>query len=475
MAPKEIPGYYWDAERRRHYKIEHSRTAPSDAAWSLANVKKRKLEDAEAEERLRQLDLSKRRIKRSRVLAEPLMGGFLRREHGELTRDLGSVGFARGLAAKGGASFTLANTSVNDLMGFSNPVHTLVAGECRAYRTFGDRGICSAPIVRDVKSGRVVGHDYSGVDFLLIRPHTVRGASQSPTRIDISDIKYSEKANMILTADRNPGNSILSTFSHRSEISILRSRLSFLDWRDTGANSLNAVGNTVCPAPSSSNDICVVGTNKGLAALSSDDRMRWVTPVNDTFRDIFAVDMHPEQPVVFFGGRPGTLFKADMRCRFDSWDKVQLRNSIAHLRQINEYQVLAAGVNNMLSVFDLRYCPHYPALDSTLKATSIEKATPVLTIPGYKNAAHLDIGLDYNRDTGVLATAHDDGKVALYSVRSGRRLLSQAVNSVRSEAGPIPHIQFYSFPGDNMPSLILGEKGTIEVYSFDTSDPDEEA
>ena len=93
----------------------------------------------------------------------------------------------------------------------------------------------------------------------------------------------------------------------------------------------------------------------------------------------------------------------------------------------------------------------------------------------YKNSARIDVGLDFSKDFGTVAAAHDDGKVALYSVRTGNRLPSPAVDKIHSGYGAIHCVQFEPFPGDTMPTLFVGERGNINAYTLGSDDTDDEA
>jgi hypothetical protein len=96
-----IPGYYYDTEKRRYFKVESSGTAPAAAVWSSGNVKRQKLCDEQAATASRHLDLAKSRIKRARVLHEPLTGGFFAREYGAADDAMQAACFVKSLHNKG--------------------------------------------------------------------------------------------------------------------------------------------------------------------------------------------------------------------------------------------------------------------------------------------------------------------------------------------------------------------------------------
>ncbi|KAI0181441.1 hypothetical protein GGR52DRAFT_583833 [Hypoxylon sp. FL1284] len=488
MAPNEIPGYYWDEKKRRYFKVEKGGTAPSDAAWSSDNVKKRKLEDAESVEALRKLNLNKNRIVRSRAVNDPLVGGFLARESGDTVRDLPAAAFARGLVNKG--EIPLANAAWGSN---TNVKHMLVAGKghkndiCTAYATLDETVVLSTYIPRAGENGRVHRR--------LISDHIEMPTHLRPYRElsmhQIADIKYSEKAHRVLVASRSPSSEVSTmifapkrTHNNDTRPSWLigdNGTTLYMSVRAYGDHSINDYGaNVICPAPRGCEHVFIVGSSRGLLRCG-DMSMGWLSPwgpghyygSRDSFRDIFAVEFQPQHPqVVLFGGRPGRLFTGDLRQAALKWSRLNLGSAITHIKAVGEHQVLVAGLRNALSVYDLRYPSRL------LDAPGVggrASAAPVVRMDGYRNAAHVSIGLDLDAASGVAAAAHDDGTVALYSVRTGRRLPSRDVDAIRSRLGPVRCVQFEPFPLDDMPTLFVGVNSNISAYTFGVDNADDEA
>lgn len=94
-----------DEEKKRYFKIEAGRTAPSSAAWSAENVKKRKAEKQIAVREQKRMEKTMGLIKRSGVLAHPQTGGRLTREFGIVDPELPVASWAAGLREKGGICF----------------------------------------------------------------------------------------------------------------------------------------------------------------------------------------------------------------------------------------------------------------------------------------------------------------------------------------------------------------------------------
>ncbi|KAL2753763.1 hypothetical protein ACRALDRAFT_1071834 [Sodiomyces alcalophilus JCM 7366] len=100
-------------------------------------------------------------------------------------------------------------------------------------------------------------------------------------------------------------------------------------------------------------------------------------------------------------------------------------------------------------------------------------ARPVLTFPAYRNAAHVHIGFDLDPATGVVAAAHDDGRVALYSLASGQRLRSPVVDAVCAPA-PVRSLMFQAMPRDRHASLWVGIGTSLRKFSVGSQGVDDE-
>ncbi|KAI1269809.1 hypothetical protein F5Y18DRAFT_371636 [Xylariaceae sp. FL1019] len=481
-----IPGYYYDPEKRRYFKVEKSKTAPTTAAWSADNVKRRKLDDAEAAAALRRLDLTRNRIKRARVLNEPLTGGFFAREHGEVWDDLQPACFATGLKEKG--SVPLGDP------GFRGQVkHMYVDGQddrtgmCTIWATVDERTLSTTYVPRD-KDNRL--------DRRLLKNYHLPNLSHGVVFTefimpDLSDIKYNAHSNQILFTCRNPGPpdanilwacapEVSTTMDERvPHFSLPTNFFESLPIRSVASIVRRTCqGNCVSPALANSPLVCAVGTNFGVVQWArGSDHLSWLTPEPQPkdnghnltfptkFRDIFAVDFHPtNNSVLRIGGRRGVLVSADTRTPWSSWSTLQLPSAITHIRNLNnENQILVAGMRNSLGVYDLRFVRersredeesrlemdprpaprsrshagknrshapkfNYPTDNDRRRQMERkhdeEACRPVVLFEDYRNNAHTDIGFDYDASTGLVAAAQDNklGTVALYSVRTGAKV-----------------------------------------------------
>ncbi|GFP58382.1 hypothetical protein TASIC1_0010019300 [Trichoderma asperellum] len=421
-APVEIPGYYYDSEKKKYFKIEKSQTAPSSAQWSSESVKRRKVEVRVAQEASNRARLIKNHIKRSVLRHDIVNSGLFARETGHQRNaesgrgrvedgDVAAAMWARELTDKGQIAFAPSMTWNT----YPHMPCFYVSGE--------DSGTESA-----------VAYATDGYRKLLFRPSS------------------------------NP-----HWYVHQST-----------------------------PAPASSNLLCVVGTSNGILRVRSDETLGWIstndvppsidsTTKVDTGRrkrpgrrararygpwhpqEIFSQDFQiGNHNVLFAGGRQPRLWISDLRSPAAEWSFVKHGSSIAHVRSINPHQVVVAGLQNHMSIYDTRFFQS----DKT-NPNGLTISSPMLDFPDYRNEAHYHIGWDISTELNLVASAQDNGTVKLFSLRSGRVLRSgSALESLRAQ-NPIKAMMFQTLPGEKMPSLyvargpLLRKFGCAPVGNFD--------
>lgn len=172
--------------------------------------------------------------------------------------------------------------------------------------------------------------------------------------------------------------------------------------------------------------------------------------------------------MLFAGGRQPLLWISDLRAPTAGWSHVTHGSSIAHVRSINPHQVIVAGLQNQMSIYDTRFFqsdktnPHGRTISS-----------PLLNFPDYRNEAHYHIGWDVSTELNLVASAQDGGTVKLFSLTSGRILRSgSALEHLRAE-NPVKAMMFQTLPGEKMPSLyvargpLLRKFGCAPIGGFD--------
>ncbi|KAF5702250.1 myocyte-specific enhancer factor 2d [Fusarium mundagurra] len=431
---REIPGYYYDNEKKKYFKIERTHTAPSSAAWSSDAVKRRKVEHEAQKLAERQAHQVKKHIKRHFVAKDTVTSALLTREIGlpyvtERGRgrvedeDLGAAAWARGSVAKGNVPFAPS-----------------FARERRANMP------CFYVSGDDEKTG--LGASYATLD-----EETLVG-SYIPT--DDND-----ELNSFLTRStqffwQNP------IFPYRGAILYQRVAVPH------EGRGVWMVHNST-PAPSSSGLICVASSNRGLLSMHSEGSVSVVAPraaqngtqiPQETFAQDFQEGNHN---VVFTGGRQPRLWITDLRAPEPQWSFANHASSISHIKSVNTNQVLASGLKSSMALYDVRY------LTSDPRGTK-----PLLYFNGHRNEAHFHIGWDVSPELNVVAAAQDNGTVKLFSLRSGRGLPCPAVQSIHTDT-PIKALVFQRMPREKASSLFIGEGPLLRKFSFGTMAGEDEA
>ncbi|KAK4240278.1 hypothetical protein C8A03DRAFT_31580 [Achaetomium macrosporum] len=507
---REIPGFYYDSAKRKYFRIENSKTAPAQAAWSARNVKRRAIEEKEDAQRREKLQRQANSVKRTPVRKVPLMGGLLAREIGEVggstvpgAETLGRA-WAGGLRAKGGVKLW---PQYPDNCGMVSSMWVGGSDELELGIVYGalNEGLwAGAYIPRDADdkiSCRHTAERYPGVDF---RPRLY--TLSDPI---ITSIKFHDSSGTILLAsnDYRGGPICIRQFKGQPQNSGDPSRNLVLEENESvllfsGRQLHGGPASTIHalqPAPYGSRLTCIAGTDRGIVQLQNQE-LAWLTPPSDwsprRFRertqpwkdrapwqgDILSVDfLTPNSAeVILAGTRSSHVCVLDLRAPPDEWSAessaLKHASSAAHVRCVGPYTVLAAGPQNAMALYDVRFLQRQqlhqnnPAQWGGRRRWGENCTRPVVEFPSYRNQEHIHIGLDVLTEpgygsAGIVAAAHGDETVALYSLGDGSRIPVAAVDGIKAHA-VVRSLMWQTLPGDRHPSLFVGEGPWIRKYSF---------
>ncbi|KAM7200539.1 hypothetical protein V8F20_005270 [Naviculisporaceae sp. PSN 640] len=510
--PLEIPGYYYDEEKKRYFKIEDNRTAPPEASWSSGNVKRRKIESKEAEMKKEREARNAGRVKRAdKVWGEPLLGGcFFAREigglrgRGEVMEDLRKESWALGLRDKGTLRFWVDGVDHSH-----DIIDMYIGGEETAGRN--RLGVGYAVSSLSFLGGSYIPRDdIDQIDF--------GDAAMRYPRTDFTPWMEARHMHLVATVNYHaPSQKMLFTCLNDANfpVAYFCPALSDVDagewepaWRRGGSTAITQIRapaqgnyrrdgkvNTLRPAPASSPLTAVVGTDTGVMKLQG-DTLTWLDWRKPTYHprprgakgpSIFSLDFLAQNPahVILAAGRSRDIAILDTRLAQHAGETSYIRHtsSVAHVRSVGDYGVLAAGPKSAMAVYDIRFSPRNIGSHPTLHGKQDNlQPLPVVTFPEYKNQDHiLQIGFDVSDSKGgglgIVAAAQDDGTVALFSLASGKKLRSsKALDDIRLVAPPrlggdpyvrtVKSMMFQTLPGDAQPSLFVGRGKTIKKLSF---------
>lgn len=224
--------------------------------------------------------------------------------------------------------------------------------------------------------------------------------------------------------------------------------------------------------------------------------------------------------MILAGTRSGHVCVLDLRTPDTEWETSSTvfrhTSSVAHVRSVGPYSVLAAGPQSAMNLYDIRFLKKEQSQtqaqalsqtqsrpqsqlhqqhqkryqpwqqrpkhrrqhpnprsntpsDTTSASRSNPPTRPILTFPAYRNTAHILTGLDILTDPGyghgLVAAAHDDSTVGIYSLLDGTRLSGGAIDAIRAP-GVVRSLMWQTLPGDRHPSLFVGEGTGVGKYSF---------
>ncbi|KAG5968815.1 hypothetical protein E4U57_003990 [Claviceps arundinis] len=479
----EIPGYYYDTTRKKYFKIESSHTAPSQAPWSADSVKKRRGDDLSRDAARKKAQTLKRHVKRHALGRDLVCGNLLRREtEGDPAvpdRDLRCAAWAGGVVDKGRVDFGRGAREREATERIPN-LDCLWVGCGVAYISSGGFQAAGQHLWTDENDCITFGND----------PFTGRLSQESRVWLEyallrFSSISYHEPSHMMMVTSKEmkvdnglhmfpPPKEGEDRFERRRRHETDQSKQGD-EWQ-TFMRRNPAWGewcvHSCTPAPASSNLLSILGTSVG--PLNVDRNGGITSRMSEEFSqalgsrspEIFTQDFQQgNHNVLFSGGRQPRLWITDVRAPVTEVMYAPHTSSINHVRSLNPHQILVAGLKNSMSLYDTRFFgKKYNAGSSGRKRGGNGRA-PLLTFPGYKNAAHVHTGWDVCAELGLVAAAHDDGTVKLFSLKTGRLLKSPAVDSVRTDT-PIKALMFSTMSGERLPSLWVSEGHDVRKFSM---------
>ncbi|KAL7808860.1 hypothetical protein V8C26DRAFT_277839 [Trichoderma gracile] len=518
-TPREIPGYYWDPEKKKYFKIEKSQTAPSAAQWSSSSVKRREHASQAAQQAAKRQQLTKNHVRRSVLARDAVASGLLARETevrgtaeaGRGRRENGDVlaaAWAREVTAKGKISFGMSW----ELSGHPHMACFHVVGEESGSKSAIAYSALDAQFI--VGTYIEVGNEDENLAMtqppwrepteaaVLSRPQRPAAGSLPTYNMvhcsQTSSIKYHAPSNrMLLTSSvPNAGGTLVLFRPPLDDVSSGRNWSLNIDHMAIPLGKKWCVAHQSTPAPAASNLLCVVGTSDGIMSIHSDETPRWLNPrlpnlgldaraerptprgrfnrprktPFEIFSQDFQVDNHN---VLFAGGRQPRLWMSDLRTPAVEWSSVKHGSSIAHVRSINPHQVIVAGLRDCMSVYDTRFFRSSSSGDDNnnnnkdaAAGRKTASSSPVLLeFPEYRNQARFDIGWDVCPELNLVAAAQDDASVRLFSLSSGGLVRAGGTDLERFKAkNPVKALLFQTLRGERLPNLYMADGAYLKKF-----------
>ncbi|EGE85889.2 hypothetical protein BDDG_08834 [Blastomyces dermatitidis ATCC 18188] len=430
-APREIPGYYYDAEKKKYFKVQANHAAPSGSKYTRDDIKKRKetsLKRKRIEEHSQRI--STETIKRSNLLQCPLGGKLLQREYGTLPSSRSFVSEHRAVAC----ARLLSRNRLVDVTSY-------------------DARFPVSRFARDPWSGNLLvaintASNYNLLSYLPKKQSRPWQYRLHQRQCNCAMVGY----DWVTSLSIGPTGWLLVSSSNPSgeSVHISTSRLTNpLDGRSATQYVVDTT-TTFCypgtmvwcsaPCPSATESIFVVGKSSNLLFITGIDS-HWNTQTvrMPNTADIMAVEWLT--PRVVMAGMTNSLVQFyDLRSQ-DTATRLQHPHGVYKIRKVDEWRIVVAGAKKNLHMYDLRYGPSGITTRPQPNKPSHISTEPYLTFHGYENDHLSHDELDISPETGLLACSSPSNKIQLFSLNTGKLIMPPPLIPSLPSSFPSAHIQ----------------------------------
>ncbi|KAF4766388.1 hypothetical protein HAV15_010998 [Penicillium sp. str.  len=460
---REIPGFYYDPEKKKYFKIQANHAAAPNAQYSQQSVKRKRSEltvNKRNKTRLRQRE-EKETIRKAASLKNPLV---------HLQREVGAVETSFRARQEQQARIQASQLHRGELHRFEpwpnsysirhvlrNPRSgTLIASSARGYES--SVSVCFPDI--DESQWR---YDHTMERVLFREPYWLGSMSLSHSGYLLATMNEGPQGDCFLSAHLLPepdegGNYRWPTFSHPIRI---RPHYPMSFW---------------CSAaqPTGSSAHFAIGTSEGLHTLEgtsshwslSKKPFKGNTVSTHTGRrsdrsqskhSVHAVEWM-SQDVIAAGQKNSKIFLHDLRSG-GSATRLQHNDSVMEMKQMDEYRLVAAGPRS-LRMYDLRFAP------KALKPQDSSK--PYLTFPDFSS---LPIPtFDLSTELGLLASPSQHCRIQLFSLQTGLQVPSPLTRHQYSSPPSCVRFEYGNdtpeWRGPQGPSLLVGTDDAVEQWTW---------
>ncbi|CAP99463.1 Pc22g21750 [Penicillium rubens Wisconsin 54-1255] len=423
MAP-EIPGFYYDPEKKKYFKIQANHAAPPNAQYSQQAVKRKRSElmKRENKTRFRQRE-NKETIRKAASLKHPLVN---------LQREIGVIVSSRARQEQ------QARIQASQLH----------RGELHRFEPW-PNSYSIRHVLRNPRSGTLIAGSARGYESSVSSSATMNEGPQGDCFLS---------AHLLPEPDEG-GNYRWPTFSHPIRI---RPHYPMSFWcsaaQPTGSTAHFAIGTSegLHTLEGTSSHWCLSKKPFKGNTVSTGNRRR-----SQRTQSVHAVEwMSPD--VIAAGQKNSKIFLHDLRSG-GSATRLQHSDAVMEMKQMDEYRLVAAGPTS-LRMYDLRFAP------TTLKYHDSSK--PYLTFPDFSSLPFptFDLSTELGLLASRLALASQDCKVQLFSLQTGLQVSSPLTG--RQYSSPPSCVRFEygndtpEWRGPHGPSLLVGTDDVVEQWTW---------
>ncbi|KAJ6262421.1 hypothetical protein Dda_3229 [Drechslerella dactyloides] len=404
----EIPGFYYDNEKKKYFKITAAHTSTS-AVYNADRVKREREEAQQAEEQRREEEAVRPLLKRSRRVSDSSNG--------------------------------LVNYRLRMQMGLLRLEAPRRDGELAMWATV----LCEEPIIEASRDKKLSGMETSpglGGVFTFAPDQGLRWYPQpydhfyeerntASRTVKIPDMEHRMTSSTILPEGKGI---LVASGQTYATVSLGKSGRPNID----SAVKIPEAGSIWACATNSAGAIAIGGSYKsgrrGLLSLTtSTGSPLLLRPESDVLALTYL-----DNNVLLSGSRNGKIKIYDTRRNLEKEITHETAiashvSSITHLRKLNnDHYIVVNGLGGQTALQDLRYCR--PMAGHQRGHMPRGPVSPVMTYKNH-NKATLGLGFDIDEEQEFIAVAGEDNKIRLYSISSGQVIktleMPDEVSSIR--------------------------------------------
>ena len=469
MNGRELPGYYFDAEKNKYFKIQAHHKVPSGAKYSTSTVDH--VRAAEQRDRKAVDDALERRqtlVKRSKVLQHAGIAG---------------IGFSREIAD----DVLLRRRNLLGIRASAYGGRIFIDWE-RNWERLTGKDIVSSFAYDALSEDIMVGHDneHSGhtlstmshskrhvyhpvyaqprseVTSISISPArialatTLGGTRPNPRNVGLPGAVPAEVHIMMLTSDEQE---YAQTGNSRIRLTCdLRVSFFWHDETDIWSSAANPfIGSESSFAVGMSDKVVLYG-NGDRGWSDNNERMQ-------TQSDAFTVEWLQPQ-LLAIGQRDGIVKLWDTRSSGNAAAALALQHpgAISHIKSADSQRIVVHGrcTEDALCMYDLRYTTAMKPSKRKRDAIGVRQQRISQALLVYENEGNVrPVGFDISTDSGLVAAVDAKNKVQLYTLHNGHHVKSlESPGIVQGDGLPTRKLQFVT-TRDGTEKLIGCTGGTM--------------
>ncbi|OQE42086.1 hypothetical protein PENCOP_c004G08695 [Penicillium coprophilum] len=478
---REIPGFYYDEEKKKYFKIQANHVASPSAQYTQQSVKRKRseLKTRENKTRFRQRE-NKEKIRKAASLRHPLVN---------VQREIGALISSSNARQEQQARIQASQLRRGELHRFEpwpnsysirhvlrNPRSgTLIAGSARGYES--SVSVCFPDIDESQWS-----YDHTMERVLFREPYWLGSMSLSPSGYLLATMNEGPQGDCFLSAHLLPepdegGNYVWPTCTIPSS-SLTTEIVLIPDFSVSHPIRIRPhyPMSFWCSAaqPTTSSAHFAIGTSEGLHtlegtsnhwslskkpfkgnAVSTSNRRR--SENNQGKTSVHAVEwMSPD--VIAAGQKNSKIFLHDLRSG-GSATRLQHNDAVMAMKKMDEHRLVAAGPSS-LRMYDLRFVPEARKRHDSSKSYLNFHEFSSLPFPTF----------DLSTELGLLASPSQDCKIQLFSLQTGLQVSSPLTRHQYSSPPSCVRFEYGNdtpeWRGPHGPSLLVGTDDVVEQWTW---------